>query len=449
MIRTILIVLLAIGVVGVGYWGYSEHQEKDAVLLQAENTYQRAFHDLSYQLDLLNDKIGGTLAMSSRDQLSPALAEVWRLTSEAHNNVGQLPLSLLPFNKTEEFLSDVGDFTYKVAVRDLSKSPLTDKEYKTLNSLYDQSGEIQNEMRQVQHLVIDNNLRWMDVELALATKEKQGDNTIIDGLKTVEKSMDSFAETDLGVMHATTEQEKNAFHQLKGREVSEDVAKQVARSFLNLKGNEQIHIVKSGKDADYEVYSLTITDPKTKQETYMDITQKGGYPLWVLEDRDIKKQNISLNDAMNKATKFLKDHRFESLVMAESAQYDNMGVFTFVEQTESGVRIYPDSVKMKMSLEDGSVIGFSAKDFLLKHRTRDIPKPKISKEQAKTKLNSNVKVMEDRLAIITNDLNEEVLCYEFLGTIKNDTYRIFINADTGFEEKVEKLQNSEPLYNEV
>lgn len=169
----------------------------------------------------------------------------------------------------------------------------------------------------------------------------------------------------------------------------------------------------------------------------------------MLEDRDIKKQNISLNDAMNKATKFLKDHRFESLVMAESAQYDNMGVFTFVEQTESGVRIYPDSVKMKMSLEDGSVIGFSAKDFLLKHRTRDIPKPKISKEQAKTKLNSNVKVMEDRLAIITNDLNEEVLCYEFLGTIKNDTYRIFINADTGFEEKVEKLQNSEPLYNEV
>lgn len=211
MIRTILIVLLAIGVVGVGYWGYSEHQEKDAVLLQAENTYQRAFHDLSYQLDLLNDKIGGTLAMSSRDQLSPALAEVWRLTSEAHNNVGQLPLSLLPFNKTEEFLSDVGDFTYKVAVRDLSKSPLTDKEYKTLNSLYDQSGEIQNEMRQVQHLVIDNNLRWMDVELALATKEKQGDNTIIDGLKTVEKSMDSFAETDLGVMNATNEQEKMLF----------------------------------------------------------------------------------------------------------------------------------------------------------------------------------------------------------------------------------------------
>ncbi|TYR82569.1 germination protein YpeB [Priestia megaterium] len=449
MIRTILITVLAIGVVGVGYWGYTEHQEKDAVLLQAENTYQRAFHDLSYELDLLNDKIGGTLAMSSRDQLSPALAEVWRLTSEAHSNVGQLPLALLPFNKTEEFLSDIGDFAYKVAIRDLNKSPLTDEEYKTLTSLYKTSSEIQNEMRTVQYLVIDNNLRWMDVELALATKEKQGDNTIIDGLKTVEKSMDSYAEADLGITNTSNAEEKKAFKQLKGREVSEEVAKEVARSFLDLKGNEKIRVVESGEGANYDFYSLTITDPKTKQETYMDITKKGGYPIWVLENRDIQKQNISLNAAMEKASKFLKDHRFESLVMAESAQYDNIGVFTFVEETESGVRIYPDAVKMKISLDDGTITGFSAKEFLLRHRTRDIPEPKLSQEEAKTKLNPNVKIMENRLAIITNELKEEVLCYEFLGVINDDTYRIFVNAETGYEEKVEKLQNAEPIYDQV
>ncbi|MCA1200485.1 germination protein YpeB [Priestia flexa] len=449
MIRTILITILAVGVVGVGYWGYTEHQEKDAVLLQAENTYQRAFHDLSYELDLLNDKIGGTLAMSSRDQLSPALAEVWRLTSEAHSNVGQLPLALLPFNKTEEFLSDIGDFAYEVAVRDLGKSPLTDKEYKTLNALYEKSSEIQNEMRTVQHLVIDNNLRWMDVELALATKEKQGDNTIIDGLKTVEKSMDSYAESDLGITNTSNEDEKKAFGQLKGREVDERVAKEVARSFLDLKGKEEMHIAESGKGANYPFYSLTIKDPSTKKEIYMDITKKGGYPIWVLENRDVKKQNISLNEAMEKANKFLKDHRFESLVMSESAQYDNLGVFTFVEETESGVRIYPDAVKMKMALDDGTVAGFSAKEFLLRHRTRDIPEPTITKEEAKSKLNPNLKVMEDRLAIIENDLQEEVLCYEFLGTINDDTYRIFVNAKTGFEEKVDKLQNAEPIYDEV
>lgn len=106
---------------------------------------------------------------------------------------------------------------------------------------------------------------------------------------------------------------------------------------------------------------------------------------------------------------------------------------------ESGVWIYLDLVKMKMFLEDGFVIGFLVKDFLLKYCIRDILKFKILKEQVKIKLNLNVKVMEDCLVIIMNDLNEEVLCYEFLGIIKNDMYCIFINVDMGFEEKVEKL----------
>lgn len=42
-------------------------------------------------------------------------------------------------------------------------------------------------MRKVQHLVLKNNLRWMDVELALASGKEGTDNTIIDGFKTVEK----------------------------------------------------------------------------------------------------------------------------------------------------------------------------------------------------------------------------------------------------------------------
>jgi spore germination protein len=448
MLRTILIAVLVVAGAGLGYWGYQEHQEKNAVLQHAENNYQRAFHDLTYEIDLLNDKIGTTLAMNSRDQLSPALAEVWRLTSEAHSNVGQLPLTLLPFNKTEEFLANIGNFSYRTAVRDLSKEPLSDQEYNTLKALYKTSGDIQNELRKVQHLALQNNLRWMDVELALATGEKQADNTIIDGFKTVEKNVEGYAETDFGPSFTSAEREDRDFSQLKGREINEKVAKEVARSFLNLKGNETIRVTENGEGSDYGFYSLTITDPKNKQPIYMDITKKGGYPIWVIQNKDVKKQNISLNEATLKATRFLKKHHFESLELYESTQYDNVGVFTFVS-TQDGVRIYPDAVRMKISLEDGKIIGFSARDFLVAHKLREIPKPALTKEQARNKINRNVKIMEDRLAIITNDLNKEVLCYEFLGIINNDTYRIFINAQTGYEEKVEKLQNAEQVYDQV
>jgi spore germination protein len=57
--------------------------------------------------------------------------------------------------------------------------------------------------------------------------------------------------------------------------------------------------------------------------------------------------------------------------------------------------------------------------------------------------------MEERTAVILNDLNDEVLCHEFTGVLSEDTYRIYINADSGLEEKVEKLNNAEPIYEDA
>src|SRR5690625_2688996 len=152
MIRWITIAVLAIGVAGTAFWGYQEHQEKNAILIQAENEYQRSFHDLSYHMDLLHDKIGTALAMNSDQSLSPQLVDIWRLSSEALTDVGQLPLGLLPFNKTEEFLSNIGDFTYRTAVRNLEDEPLSDEETEKLKKLYTQSSEIKDEIRQIQHI---------------------------------------------------------------------------------------------------------------------------------------------------------------------------------------------------------------------------------------------------------------------------------------------------------
>jgi spore germination protein len=443
MLRILLIAVLSIGIAGTAYWGYREHQQKNAVLIHAENNYQRAFHDLTYQIDLIHDQIGTTLAMNSRQSLSPALAEVWRLSSEAHATVGQLPLSLLPFNKTEEFLANIGTFSYRTAIRDLEKEPLNKEEYATLQKLYKKSAEIQQELRNVQHLVLQNNLRWMDVELALATNQKPNDNTIIDGFKTVEKNVQSYKETDFGPTFTGAEKGQKGFEHLEGKNITEKEAKQIAKTFLGLKGNEKITVTRSDG-----FYSVTVSHPKKKSETYMDITKKGGHPIWVIENRPVKKQNLSVNEATMRGLEFLKKHQFKNLELYESVQYDNIAVLTFVTN-ENGIRIYPEAIKMKIALDNGHIIGFSARDYLSSHTKRQVAKPTLSVAEARAKINPSVQIMEERKSIILNDLNKEVLCYEFLGTLGDDTYRIFINAENGIEEKVEKLQNPEPIYGEI
>ncbi|MBQ6447349.1 germination protein YpeB [Cytobacillus oceanisediminis] len=447
MLRGILIGVLTLGIAGVAFWGYQEHKEKNAVLLNAENNYQRAFHDLTYQVDLLHDQIGTTLAMNSQESLSPALAEVWRITSEAHSDVGQLPLTLLPFNKTEEFLANIGDFSYRTAVRDLNKEPLSEDEYKTLKKLYKEAADIQDELRNVQHLVLENNLRWMDVEMALAT-DKQLDNTIIDGLKTVEDKVKGYQETSFGVTSVNMEKKDENFKNLKGKTISEKEAEKIAKEFAEFKNPVAVKIMENGKGSNYGFYSVTLKEEGTDVEASMDITKKGGYPIWSIVSREVKEDKISLNEANNQAVKFLKDHDFKNLALFESMQYENMGVFNFVTEID-GVKIYPDSIKMKVALDNGNVIGFAAEDYLMANTEREIKDPAISKEEALKKINKQVDIMDDGLAIILNDLNEEVLCYEFIGTLGEDTYRIYINADNGIEEKVEKLKNAEPVYEEV
>src|SRR5690625_2147710 len=223
MIRWISIVVLSIGIIGTGLWGYQEHQEKNAVLIQAENTYQRAFHELSYHMDLLHDKIGSSLAMNSKDSLSPQLVEIWRLTSEAHSNVGQLPLSLLPFNKTEELLSDIGDFTYQTAVRDLDEKPLSEKEIKSLKSLYEQSGEIKDDLRDVQHLVLDQNLRWMDVRLALATQDEHMDNPMSGGFEPGQQQVNGYSASIVDSTILGASRKDHEFKHSRGKKINKQV----------------------------------------------------------------------------------------------------------------------------------------------------------------------------------------------------------------------------------
>ncbi|MCK1991342.1 germination protein YpeB [Peribacillus muralis] len=447
MIRNIVIALLVVGVAGTAFWGYQEHKEKNAVLIHAENSYQRAFHDLSYQVDLLHDKVGSTLAMNTRHSLSPALTDVWRITSEAQSDVGQLPLTLLPFNKTEEFLSKIADFSYKTAVRDLEKEPLNDQEYSTLQSLYAQAADVQGELRKVQYLTLKNHLRWMDVEMALATGKENSDNTIIDGLKTVEKKVSGYGEAnEMNPTFTSSEQRDENFKNLQGKSITKKEAIATAKSYTHSKGgNVEVNVEENGKGSGYGFYSVSILDKDSNAELNMDLTKKGGYPIWYINNRDVNKTNIDLNQAYTKAQEFLKEHDFNSLELFESAQYDNIALLNFVS-SENGVKIYPDSVKVKIALDDGAVIGFSADEYLKAHKTREITTPTISEKEARDKINVNVKIMEEGKALIINDLGKEVLCYEFLGTIKEDTYRIFINADTGQEEKVEKLKNSEPVY---
>ncbi|HET7656719.1 MAG TPA: germination protein YpeB [Bacillales bacterium] len=447
MARNITIIVLAIALVAAGYWGYQERQHRRAVSIQAENHYQQVFHNLVYHVGELRDRIGTTLAMSSSQTLSPTLAQVWRLSSVAHNEVGQLPLTLMPFHNTQVFLSKIGDFSYRVSTRNLTKRPLSKDEYNTLQALYKQSSAIETELRQVQAVSAKKNLRWMDVKMQLASGNNGSTgNAYVDGFKTINKKVQGYEGIHWGPENAEMAKDRHVqLSQLKGNPVSKAEAADIARSFLGYGANVDVNVQSTGKGALHALYSVSLRNPKTGAPVYMDVTKKGGYPVWMIQDGQYGKPKISLNQAQKVAAKFLKQHDISNMMATQSDQYGDMGAFTFVKKQDN-VLIYPESIRMKVSLDSGKVAGYDATDYIVSSKPRTINKPKITKQQALKALNENVDVKIVRLAVITNDIGKEVLCYEVVGTIGHDTYRIFVNADSGVEEMVKKLHNPSPIY---
>ncbi|WP_025691207.1 germination protein YpeB [Paenibacillus zanthoxyli] len=437
----VLFPLTLILLIGALVWGYQENQEKNAVLLKAENQYQRSFHDLSYHMERLHGELGNALAVSSTSDgmHRKSLTNVWRMTSQAQSEINQLPLTLLPFSKTEELLSKISNFSYKAAVRDYKTKPITDGEMKNLKALYKNSGEISKDLQEVQHKVITNHLRWMDVESALATEKKAEDNTIIDGFKTVDKRVSAYPELDWGPSVASV-YDKRSVKKLKGPPVSPEDIRRKALKYADLGSGAKVHVTENGKGTEWESYTATVSG--ANETVSMDFTKKGGLLISYHNNREIGAPKVSMEDAVVKAGEFLKRKGYSNMTPVSADRYGNMGNFTFVTK-QNGVLIYPEKITVRVGLDNGHATGFQSSDYVNEHQeNRKIAKPRMSLAEARKKLNPDLRETYNRLALIENNDGEKVLTYEFGGRINGSKYRLYLNADTGIEESVEEIRTA-------
>lgn len=203
MIRNIIIGVLAVALIYTGYWGFQEREQKQVIMNSMEGNYQRAFHELAYHIDQIEDQLGTTLAMNTRKQLTPALSDVWRVTSVAHGKLGELPLSSLELDKTEEFLFKLGKFSYQTSIRDLDKEPLSEKEYERLEKLYSLSKDIRHEVRTSQATVLGRGERWLDLEKEInSANQTENNNSVVNNFEVMNKSIEGFSESEWGPENA-------------------------------------------------------------------------------------------------------------------------------------------------------------------------------------------------------------------------------------------------------
>jgi germination protein YpeB len=143
----------------------------------------------------------------------------------------------------------------------------------------------------------------------------------------------------------------------------------------------------------------------------------------------------SAEEAVNAAAAFLRKRNFPAMHESYHIQHDGILTVNFAA-TQDGVILYPDLVKVSVSLVDGSIAGFEAGGYIMNHMTRDISPATVSVGQARAQVASSLRVLSHKMAVIPTGKNE-VFCHEFICEDANGIHCIvYVNATTGVQEKI-------------
>lgn len=440
-----IIFVLVVALIAAGVWGYLQYQEKNEYYTFLDNQFQRMFYDLTGSVETITTDISKLLVSSQSKETVPLYSNILMNAYNAQEKLSQLPIRHGEVAKIEKFLNQVGDYTFALSKKTLNGEKLSEKEVGNLERLHNYSMDLGADLHELQDKALDGKV-WKGELRRKANEElKKEENPIQAQFTKFEERMVEYPELIYDGPfsdHAI----QGMKPRIQGKRVSEEEAKKVAVDFV---GKAVVESVEKRDDnkGKIDTYSFTMKAENEEEDEdnpfYMDVSQKGGRVVWLLNNREVKEGNISPKEGIEKASSFLEEKGFKSMTPMFNLRYDNVVVINYV-YVQDEVLMYPDLIKVKVGLDDGTIVGFDATSFLTANYQREIPEPKLSPEEAREKVSREVKVDgEPRLSYIPTPSFQEIYCYEFKGTYKGDDFFIYINAETGEEERILKVIKSE------
>lgn len=167
-----------------------------------------------------------------------------------------------------------------------------------------------------------------------------------------------------------------------------------------------------------------------------EVTKQGGYISYFLKSRISESTELTNEQGVKAAEDFLDDLGILSMKTTYYENIDNVLTVNFA-YNDLDVCCYTDLIKVSVAMDDGEILGFDAKGFLVNHYDRDIPEAEISQSRAKESVSPRLEIVSGRLALIPTDGLEEKLCYEFRCRAENGrNVLVYINAQTAEEEQI-------------
>lgn len=429
-------IIAVLALFGVGTWGYYQNKQLTTLRTQNENQYNRAFIDLTNYVDDLEVLLAKSLVTSTPRSTSATLEEVWRQSNLAQENMGQLPVSPPILEKTSNYLTQVGDMAYALNTKTANGSNLSDKEYDNLDKMHGYAVSLQRSLHGIENQINQGKMNWGEntAKAAKTVSVAKNNDPQSSSIENIDKNFQEYPSLIYDGPYSD-HMLKTKPVGLKSNKVSAEEAKKIARKFLGEDNIQEIKQLDSNEVGSIKTYRFNVVfkNSPADKSAEIDITQQGGQVYWMLRNRDFGKDTLTMDQAKKKAMAFLNRNGFKNMKDTYYQKTDGTAVISYAYEQDNTI-VYPDLVKIKIALDNGEIVGVESKGYLYNHRTREIPTPKITEEQARKLINKRLTIKSTGKAIIPTDFKTEKYCYEFIGEVGGKHFIIYINAVTGAEE---------------
>ncbi|MBO8142351.1 MAG: germination protein YpeB [Firmicutes bacterium] len=434
--RRSTLILAGLLVAAIAWGGVQWYRRAQAeTMLSAQ--YQRAFYELLSQVENTEVLLAKSLVAVSAPQQVIHLTDVWRQAFGAQANLNQLPLAGISILRTSRFLTQAGDYAYALARQAARGQALTAGQWEKLDELKRQAGLVARELQDVLTGATEGVVPWQEIARSANRGLSRGETRLQDGFKRLELQLTE-APTLVYDGPYSDHIERREPRGLTGRPITADEAVDIAQRFAFQESGSGSARVVAEVDGPIAAYHVRLEREQGLGQVDLHISRQGGHVVWMLDTRPVAEGTLSLEEAAERARRFLEEQGMPSMEPTWAGKSDNRAIVPLVP-VERGVRVYPDLIKVAVALDDGSIVGYEALGFLMSHYDREIPEPRISREEARARLHPALTAGPGRLALIPLETLEEVLTWEFPAELDGDPYVVYINALTGAEEQILKL----------
>lgn len=410
---------------------FAVYRDPEAARVRAERNdgYASSFSDLAVSLKNLGYALQKTRYVSTPYGRVVLAADIQREAGAAKTALEHLPLEQ-GLNNIPKLFSQVSDFSFMLAKKALNGQEISEQELAVMADFEKRAYALCQHVEQMQLTLSDPNTG--KEEFAALWQTDGSGAGVTPFFRDANDAVLSSAFLVYDGIYSDDMISASSLYLSQLPSVDEATAKQAAVAFL---GERSLACMgKTGKD-DLCCYVFE------GEGCGVLVTVRGGKILSYWRENDETEGDLTEEQAIERALLWagrLGDETWEPVYCRRTEGVVSVSIC----RTEDGVRIYPEQMTVAVSMQSGQIIFLNASEYYQNRRPERTMVFALSEEQAAESV-PELDAEGVRKVVLKGMGNTETCCYEFSVRTEDGMVLVYVNAESGREERILLLIENE------